>query len=145
VDSQGRVLGAAVADASGKASLAVAGFSPGSSLSLVANGIKTPLSFSGMTLGSDVMILNRNIFRPSQGPLVVTARMAYADHVTLKVYNLAGELMGLLAEGDVAPGTLYEARWSGDNRDGMPVASGVYFLSLHGGATRSLKKVVLIR
>jgi hypothetical protein len=145
VDGQGRILGSAIADASGNATIPVVGASPGSPVYLVANGVKTALDLSTMTLGAEHAILNRNLFRPSQGPLTVDFKATWDERVTVKVFNLAGELINEIAVWDVSPGGLYQARWDGKNRDGEDVANGVYFVSVHGSSSHILKKVIVLR
>jgi len=145
VDAAGQILGSAMADASGRAAVPVAGGSLGSPVWLVANGVKTTLGSSTMALGSQQAILNHNIFRPGQGPLTVDFKATGSEHVTVRVYNLSGELIAELAAWDVSPGALYQAVWSGANRNGQAIASGVYFVSVHGSSTHVLKKVVVLR
>jgi hypothetical protein len=145
VDAAGQILGSAMADASGHAAVPVSGGSLGSPVWLVANGVKSPLGSSTMALGHAHAVLNHNLFRPSQGPLTVDFKATWAEHVTVKVFNLSGELIADLAAWDVSPGGLYQAVWRGANRDGQPIASGVYFVSLHGSSSHLLMKVVVLR
>ena len=144
-DAAGEILGSAVADAQGHAAVPVAGGTLGSPLFLAANGVKTPLGSSAMAWGGQQAILNHNIFRPGQGPLTVDFKATGSEHVTVRVYNLSGELIAELAAWDVSPGALYQAVWSGANRNGQAIASGVYFVSVHGSSTHVLKKVVVLR
>jgi hypothetical protein len=143
-DAAGEILGSAVADGSGHAAVLVSGGSLGSPLFLAANGVKTPIGSSNMTMAGQQAILNHNLFRPSQGPLTVDFKATWTEHVTVKVYNLSGELIQRLAEWDVSSGLLYQASWDGRNRDGEAIASGVYFVSVHGSSSHVLKKVVVL-
>jgi len=145
VDAAGEILGSAVADALGNAAVPVAGGTLGSPLFLAANGVKTPLGSSNMAMGNQQAILNHNIFRPGQGVLTVDFKAIGAEHVTVKVFNLSGELIQELAAWDVAAGSLYQASWDGRNRNGEAVASGVYFVSVHGSSSHALKKVVVLK
>ena len=145
VDGQGRVLGSATANANGLAAITVSGGSPGSALFLVANGVSTPLGTPTMALGSQQAILNRNLFRPGQGALTVDYKALATEHVTIKVFNMTGELIELLADWDVTAGLLYQAQWDGRNHNGQSVASGLYFISVHGPSTHVLKKVVVLK
>ena len=145
VDGQGRMLGTAVADAAGNVGVAVSGGSPGSPVWLAANGVKTGLGSVTMALGSQQAILNVNLFRPGQGPLTVDFKPTVGERVTVRVYDLTGELIQELAQWDTTPGALYQARWDGRNRDGEAVANGLYFVSVHGDSTHILKKVVVLR
>jgi hypothetical protein len=64
--------------------------------------------------------------------------------VTLRVYNLTGQVVRTLVDAPHAPGR-YRAVW--DSRDylGRPVASGVYFYQLDVGAFRDVKRMLLLR
>ena len=42
-------------------------------------------------------------------------------------------------------GQLCQTTWDGRNRAGESVASGVYFISVHGSSSHVLKKVVVLR
>lgn len=145
IDAQGRILGQATADSSGRAALNVAGGSPGVAVALAQDGVKLPLPMAAMAMGSQSAILSQNIFRPGTGSLGIVFKAPVDEHLTIKVFNLAGELVRSVAEMDVTAGGTYQAQWDGANRWGQSIASGVYFVSLHGPSTHVLKKVVVLR
>jgi len=62
----------------------------------------------------------------------------------LRIYNVKGELVKTLFEGDVEPG-LHTYRWDGTNLNGRKVTSGIYFYRLVCGDARMTKKMVLLR
>ncbi len=62
----------------------------------------------------------------------------------LRVYNVKGELVKTLFEGNVEPG-LHSYRWDGTNSNGRKVTSGIYFYRLSCGNDRITKKMVLLR
>lgn len=53
--------------------------------------------------------------------------------VKLAIFNIRGELVRTLADGDYSRG-LYEKRWNGRDNASRPVASGLYFYRLQIGA-----------
>jgi hypothetical protein len=59
--------------------------------------------------------------------------------VTLRVYNLLGQEVATLVNGNVPPGT-YQALW---NADGMP--SGTYFYTLRANGFTSTMRMTLLR
>jgi hypothetical protein len=67
---------------------------------------------------------------------------------TLKVYNLAGELVAVLVDGSPGVGK-HVVQWYGDNGNpgqrGKTVGSGVYLVVLQSGGYKEIKKVVVIR
>jgi hypothetical protein len=64
--------------------------------------------------------------------------------VSLKIYNVAGQLVRTLVEGELDAGS-YAEDWKGLNDGGSKVASGVYFYRLEAGTFESVKKMVLLR
>jgi hypothetical protein len=66
-------------------------------------------------------------------------------HITLTVYNLAGQQVVRLVDGVQAPGS-YTAVWDGRNAYGQPVASGVYLyrLTSSSGFSRT-RRVTLLK
>lgn len=78
---------------------------------------------------SDVRIFP-NPFNPA-----TTIRFAVKEPATVKllIFNLRGELVRTLADGELSRG-LYEKRWNGRDNAGRPAASGLYFYRLQIGA-----------
>lgn len=74
--------------------------------------------------------------------------LAKDEEVSIKLYNLAGELVAVLVEGRPGVGR-HEARWYGDNgqpdKQGKKVGSGVYMAVFKIGEYQEIKKVVVIR
>jgi hypothetical protein len=64
--------------------------------------------------------------------------------VTLKVYNVNGELVRTLANESRAAGT-YNLTWDGHNDAGQSVSSGVYFYKLVTNNFSQTKKMVLLK
>jgi flagellar hook assembly protein FlgD len=91
-------------------------------------------------------VLDRNIFRPNLGqPLVISLKAAVDGRVTVKVFNIAGELVRPVFEADVLAGLWFQATWDGRNADGEKVASGIYLVSVKGGGIQSIRKVVVLK
>jgi len=62
--------------------------------------------------------------------------------VSLRVYNAAGQLVKVLADGRTKPGA-YTSTWNGADARGRRLANGVYFCTLDNGEKRISRKVVL--
>jgi hypothetical protein len=91
-------------------------------------------------------VLDRNIFRPGSGrPLQISWRPVESGKVSVKVFNLAGELVRPVFEADVQAGLWFQASWDGLNLDGQKVASGIYLVSVKGGGIQSIRKVVVLK
>jgi hypothetical protein len=66
-------------------------------------------------------------------------------HVSLKIYNTAGQLVATLCDRIMEPDVRHTITWDGRNREGRPVASGVYFCRLNAGDFVASRKLVLLR
>jgi len=64
------------------------------------------------------------------------------SEVSLKVYNAAGQMVRVLAQGMVKPGS-YTTVWNGCDQKGRRLAAGVYVCTLTGPGARMTRKVVL--
>jgi flagellar hook assembly protein FlgD len=65
--------------------------------------------------------------------------------VSLKIFNVAGQLVKTLVDGQRIAGQVYEANWNGLNNSGQPVSSGVYFYKLVARNFTQTKKMVLLK
>lgn len=86
-----------------------------------------------------------NPFNPVTGiRYTVGSKQTYPVPVTLRVYNVLGQLVRTLVNEPKESGT-HEVSWDGKDGNGNEVASGVYFYSLKAGNFTQTKKMVLIR
>jgi len=66
--------------------------------------------------------------------------------VTLKVYNVAGQLVRTLVDdARVGAGVSRTATWDGRDDHGVPVASGVYFYRIVAKSFSQTRKMVLLK
>jgi len=63
---------------------------------------------------------------------------------SLVIYDLLGREVISLVDGNLSPGT-YSVVWSGVDKIGSRVASGVYFYSLRTGSFSDTRKMILLR
>ena len=66
------------------------------------------------------------------------------DRYMLDVFDVTGRRV-FEREWDVPGGGYYRIGWGGQDRKGLRVATGVYFLRVRGPAFHELRKVVLVR
>jgi hypothetical protein len=66
------------------------------------------------------------------------------SHISLKIYNITGQLVRTLVDEEKTPGT-YTVTWDGRNNSNEEVASGVYFYELKSSNFRESKRMVLIK
>jgi len=76
--------------------------------------------------------LDQNYPNPFNPSTTIHYTLPGACHVQLNVYNAMGQLVKTLVDKD-QPAGKYEARWDGENLNGEPAASGVYFYRMEAG------------
>lgn len=146
VSGDGVLLGSTTVQPDGSFAVDVTGARDGSSIKVLQNGVAVDLSQTVQHLGTAKAFLSRNVFRPGKdSPLSIGFKGQADERVTVKIFNLSGETVRLVATIEVRSGVLYALKWSGENDDGETVASGLYIVSVYGPHTRILKKVVVLK
>jgi hypothetical protein len=102
---------------------------------------------SGWT--SDVRLLSRfyleqNYPNPFNQGTTIRFGLAQDGDVSVKLFNILGRQVKVLINGRLSPGT-HQIEWKGDDDNGNPVASGIYFCTLRSGSSFSCNKVMLLR
>jgi len=85
-----------------------------------------------------------NPFNPSTCIKYTVDSRQISGPLTLKVYNIRGQLVRVLVEGEAEPGS-HQAVWDGRNDEGEEVSSGVYFYRLAVGKHVVTKKMLLLK
>ena len=67
-----------------------------------------------------------------------------ANTVTLRVYNMLGQTVSVLVNGQLPPGR-HTIQWNGRDRFDRPVSSGVYFYQLKADKHTEVKKMILMK
>jgi serine protease len=98
---------------------------------------------TGATVPQDYM-LSQNHPNPFNPSTTISYSLPLAGEVTLRVYNVKGELVKTLVEG-TQPAGQYAVQWNGRNGEGREVASGIYFCCLEAGHLTQTKKMVLLK
>ena len=88
--------------------------------------------------------LSQNYPNPFNPTTTIEYSLAEDTDVTLKIYNLAGELVRTLVDEFQTQGN-YTITWYGDNDTGQVIASGVYFYQIKAGDFVSTKKMVVLK
>ena len=65
------------------------------------------------------------------------------DRVRIQLYDVAGQLVRTLADGQYSPG-VHSLSWDGTARGGNTLAAGVYFCQLDGGSERRTSKLIVL-
>jgi len=102
-----------------------------------------PMDITG-TETSAAYRLSQNYPSPFNPMTTIEFDIREKGQVRLRIYNVAGQLVRTLVDGELETGG-YAEDWNGLNDAGSKVASGVYFYRLESGEFESVKKVVLPR
>ncbi len=68
----------------------------------------------------------------------------WAAPVTLRIFNMQGQLIQTLVDGVMAPGR-HEIVWNGRDVNGQPVATGIYFYQVLSGEVKAVKKMQMVK
>lgn len=92
------------------------------------------------------VVASKNVFKPEEGGKVDIAMRAPVDgRVTVKIYDINGDLLRPVFEENISAGLWFQATWDGKNSNGETVSSGVYFISVKGAGIKSIRKVIVIK
>jgi len=102
------------------------------------------------SVGADESILSKNhldqnVPNPFNPTTTIRYEVKETGPVSLRIYNVAGQLVKTLVDGHRVAGQIHEARWNGLNDGGQPVASGVYFYKLVAKGFTQTKKMVILK
>jgi hypothetical protein len=89
--------------------------------------------------------LDQNVPNPFNPTTTIKYEVKESGLVSLRIYNVAGQLVKTLVDGQRNAGQVYEATWNGLNNNGQSVSSGVYFYKLVAKNFSQTKKMVLLK
>jgi hypothetical protein len=85
-----------------------------------------------------------NFPNPFNPETVIKFNLPQASPVTLKVYNILGQVVSTLVDEPLSAGS-HSVTWNGTNAQGRDVASGVYFYRISAAGHESIQKMTLLR
>jgi hypothetical protein len=88
--------------------------------------------------------LHQNYPNPFNNTTTFRYTLAQRHNVSLTIYDLNGNLIKTLVNRSVQAGT-HHIQWSGKDKDGKYIGSGVYLYRLHSGDWSTSRKFVLIK
>lgn len=120
--------------------------------------VASALAVGGATLNGTVTVegtplsaprpsLSKNFFNPGKGEDVqvrVLLPKAARPTVTIRIYNMAGELIRAVNNVPVQAG-LAQWPWDGRAEDGNIVGNGVYFIQIESGKHVEIKRVIVLK
>jgi len=88
--------------------------------------------------------VNQNYPNPFNAETVIEYHIPESSYLTVKIYNVLGQEVKTLINGEVTPGK-FRITWDGTTDSGEYVASGVYLLMFKSEGYMDIKKMVLTR
>lgn len=88
--------------------------------------------------------LGPNYPNPFNPATTIAFDVPSASRVELAVHDLLGQRVRELASGDLPAGR-HRVVWDGRDGTGRPSASGAYFVTMHTGSFRAVRKMLLLR
>ena len=85
-----------------------------------------------------------NPFNPSTFITFTVPGDESVNSFSLKIYNLRGQVIKTLVDGNVSPGT-HTIQWDGRANNGRDVPSGVYFYRMNAPDATMTRKMILLR
>ena len=82
-----------------------------------------------------------NPFNPST---TIELAMPRAGHASLKIFNLRGELVQTLVNGELPAGS-HEMRWDGRSNSGARAASGIYFAEVRALGQTKVTRMAMVK
>ena len=108
------------------------------------DGTSVGISGGSPSYSPQTYTLSQNYPNPFNPATKIEYAVQQAGHVTIKVYNLRGEVVKTLVDQNRPMGE-YAAVWDGKNDMGSSVASGQYFYQLSIGDFVTSKKLLLLK
>ena len=97
---------------------------------------------------SSIMPLRFNLCQNYPNPFNIETKIDFtlpvSGYANLKIFNLLGQAVRTLVDGE-RPAGHYTVQWDGNDQNGLPVASGVYFYRIEQGDQSQYKKMMLIK
>jgi len=88
--------------------------------------------------------LQQNYPNPFNAETIIRFTIARSGPVRLTVYNLLGQQVDMLHQGQLDAGR-HQISWNGTDRFDRPLASGVYFCRLEADDRSEIRRMVLLR
>ena len=88
--------------------------------------------------------LDPNYPNPFNSSTTIRYRIEEPGRVRLEVFDIQGQKVKTLANGDVGPG-VYQVEWDGTDASGKPVATGVYLARLQKDTALLVHKMLLLK
>ena len=109
------------------------------------------IEFAGMTDADFIEVINQINFRLNQNhpnpfnpETTISFSIESRENVNLSIFNLKGQKVKTLLKKELISGQ-HSKVWTGDNDNGIQVASGIYFYKLTIGEHTQTKKMIMLK
>jgi hypothetical protein len=96
------------------------------------------------TISPDRFSLGKNFPNPFNPSTKFTVEIPRAGGVKLEIYNILGQKIKTLMNGEVLPGS-YNMEWDGTDEGGFYTPSGIYFIRMSSGTFTDVQKILLMK
>ncbi len=86
----------------------------------------------------------QNYPNPFNSSTEITFTINISGHTTLKIFNILGQCVRTLIDGEETPGNK-KITWDGNNDNGNQVASGIYFFKLVNNENEETRKMIMLK
>jgi len=108
------------------------------------NLVSTDVSVAVSDALPEQFSLEPNYPNPFNSGTVISFALPTRGDVELAIFNLVGQKVAILAEGEYLPGA-YELHWDGRSSAGDELATGVYLYCLRAGSQMQTRRLLLLR
>ena len=88
--------------------------------------------------------LDQNVPNPFNPRTTISFALPEPRPVRLKIFDLTGDLVTVLVDGEL-PAGFHRVDWHGQDARGVAMASGVYFYQLDAGPQCQTRRMLLVR
>ena len=103
-----------------------------------------PISVTVATVKPTAYVLEQSYPNPFNPETAIKFSIKEAGKVSLKIYNMQGQLIRSLVDADKSAGS-YSMMWNGTNDQGVRVTSGTYLYTLKVNGFETTKKLVFMK
>ncbi|MEM1125561.1 MAG: FlgD immunoglobulin-like domain containing protein [Bacteroidota bacterium] len=119
--------------------------SPGQPMIIVVEAQAEATSTDDVAELPGAYILRQNYPNPFNPSTSISYVLPQADVVSVRVYNVMGQLVRTLVDGQASSPGSYEVQWNGRNDAGQLVSSGVYLYALETSQQRQTRRMTLLK
>jgi len=106
-------------------------------------GTSSSISSTKTTKTSDAVKLN-NYPNPFNQETTIRYSLSQSAYLSLEIINTSGQKITTLIQGEIQAG-LHQIKWDGKNEAGLPLASGIYLVSLKAESLSLVQRTLLIK